>query len=130
IQRGDEPTTYQLRFQDPVFENRRGGSPKIGEARLRKLETQETGLQETVEQDTVSKYLPHSSEDISSSNRLLTHELLERREEESEPPAVEPASRMGFATAGALLKQRFQAPEPAEQTIPGDSPAQKRGRPS
>jgi hypothetical protein len=134
-ERGENETTiYSLRFREDRPEgvvgysyhpSRNNPPPVVGHSY-----PQETGLQETVQQETGSKYLPHSSEDISVSNRKLAHELPERREERSEPPAAEPASRTGFATAGALLKQRFQAQTPAEQTQPAQSPARKRGRTS
>jgi phage replication O-like protein O len=45
--KGDEPTTYTLNVL-PVSENRTGGGPKIGQGGVRKSDTQETGLQETV----------------------------------------------------------------------------------
>jgi Bacteriophage replication protein O len=54
--KGDEPTTYQLRFEvkDPVSENNTGGSPKTGQGLVQKSDTQTTVLQTTVLQTTVN----------------------------------------------------------------------------
>jgi hypothetical protein len=54
LEKGDEPTTYSLRFKDdPVFSKRtRGGSPKEHGGVLEK-NTQQTVLQQTVLQQTV-----------------------------------------------------------------------------
>jgi hypothetical protein len=46
-EKGDEPTTYSLKML-PDTENRQGGLPKIGNGGYRKSVTQETVLQETV----------------------------------------------------------------------------------
>jgi hypothetical protein len=48
-EKGDVPTTYALRFnEDPVSNNRTGGSLKIGQAGVRKIDTQHTVEQHTV----------------------------------------------------------------------------------
>jgi DNA-binding transcriptional ArsR family regulator len=49
-EKGDEPTTYRLRFEqkDPVSENRTGGGQKNGQGGVRKSDTQTTVLQQTV----------------------------------------------------------------------------------
>jgi len=49
-EKGDEPTTYRLRFevQDPVLKNRTRGGKKIEHQGVKKLNTQETVIQETV----------------------------------------------------------------------------------
>jgi predicted transcriptional regulator len=49
-EKGDEPTTYQLRFElkNPVSENRTGGSQKYGQGGVRKSDTQTTVGQTTV----------------------------------------------------------------------------------
>ncbi len=46
-EKGDEPTTYSLNML-PHTENRQGGIPKIGKGGYRKSVTQETDIQETV----------------------------------------------------------------------------------
>jgi hypothetical protein len=53
IEQGDQPTTYKLRFagekdRTPVSENQTGGVPKDSTPRVRKSNTQETVLQQTV----------------------------------------------------------------------------------
>lgn len=46
-EKGDVATTYTLHFrEDPVSDNRTGGSPKIGQARVRNSDTQYTVLQD------------------------------------------------------------------------------------
>jgi hypothetical protein len=49
-EKGDEPTTYQLRFElkNPVSENRTGGGQKYGQGGVRKSDTQTTVGQTTV----------------------------------------------------------------------------------
>jgi hypothetical protein len=47
-EKGDEPTTYSLNML-PYTENRQGGIPKIGKGGYRKSVTQETVLQQTVD---------------------------------------------------------------------------------
>ena len=48
-EKGDEPTTYRLRFEAkyPVSENQTGGSIKTGQGGVRKSDTQQTVLQQT-----------------------------------------------------------------------------------
>jgi hypothetical protein len=47
-EKGDEPTTYALRFRDaPVSRKWTGGYPENGQARVQNQDTQETGIQET-----------------------------------------------------------------------------------
>ena len=65
-ERGDEPTTYRLRFRDTVFNSETGGVPELrhgGTADLRQggvsqRDTQETVKQETVKQETVTNGYP------------------------------------------------------------------------
>jgi len=49
--KGDQATIYRLHLADPVSENRRRGTPEIGDPPHRESETQETVEQETVGQD-------------------------------------------------------------------------------
>lgn len=53
-ERGNEPTTYALNLGTPYGENRHSPLPKIDKALWRKSPTQETVLQKTEEQHTVS----------------------------------------------------------------------------
>ena len=49
VERGDEPTTYGLRFKDtPVSTKKTGGGLPNGHPRVHVVDTQETGRQETV----------------------------------------------------------------------------------
>jgi hypothetical protein len=59
-ERGDEPTTYRLRFRDPVFNPetggtsvlRHGGTMDLRQGGVSQRDTQETDSQETVKQET------------------------------------------------------------------------------
>src|SRR5207249_4831760 len=59
-ERGHEPTTYQLRFKgDPLSNHRTRGSPSVGQALVQPSDTQQTVLQETVEQQHVVVVAAH-----------------------------------------------------------------------
>jgi phage replication O-like protein O len=71
-EKGDQATTYSLHFKvDPVSENRTGGVPKIEQARVRKSDTQETVIQEVVEQERQELWaqcLEHLSSQMTKAN--------------------------------------------------------------
>lgn len=50
-ERGNEPTTYALHIREPLSEDRTPPSQKIGQGLVRKSDTQETGEQETAQQE-------------------------------------------------------------------------------
>ena len=86
-ERGDEPTTYSLRFvaNHPVSENQTGGGTKIGQGGVRKSDTQETVKQETDLQ-------------IRSSNVKTSRNVSERKTEHQK-----------FQAIGELLKSNLKA---------------------
>src|SRR5205823_5102247 len=95
-ERGDEATTYELRFRDTRLKKFKTGSKISEDPRLKKFKTQETVEQETVEQETESKYL--RSSDISPSIRTRTREK-GNSEYEEEQTSQEPARSQPGLTA-------------------------------
>ena len=141
-EKGDEPTSYQLRFRvEPVFSKRTRGVPPKGQGGVLLENPQQTVLQATVRQQTGKESHPHTLDEILLSNiRNGRTNILETRDEElspkptaatfvpphsstnlTSPGDTSPAPRRGFQTPATVLRQRYSprtdVPSEARQVI-------------
>ncbi len=97
-EKGDEPTTYRLRFaKEPVSENRTRGVSKIGHPRVRKSDTQTTDIQTTDIQTTDIQYRNISKSKLSENTGTSTQ------------------GSLGLTPIGSLLKQPFIEKPPGQK---------------
>jgi hypothetical protein len=146
-ERGDEPTTYALRFSDPVLTGlTRGGKSNL-HGGVNGVDTQQTGIQETVRQQTDQYSKGFEGKKLQQCNRenffSKKSKFAKNQFESTEDRSSQRESREVSARIGPVLADRFHTLTPdavsealgrdlrASSTESGleDHPTSRRGRP-